>query len=59
MITYFIFIHTQDGDIIAPELTSLKASWSNNNKVENGEGGGSREVNGASVNGQKSFHSAK
>lgn len=44
------FIHTQDGDIIAPELTPLKASWSNNNE---GEGGSSREVNCVSVNGNK------
>ncbi|XP_059190172.1 deoxynucleoside triphosphate triphosphohydrolase SAMHD1-like [Centropristis striata] len=44
------FSKPQDGDIIAPELTPLKASWSNNN---DGDGGSSREVNGVSVNGQK------
>lgn len=47
------FSKPQDGDIIAPELTPLKASWSNNNEGEDGEGGSSREVNWASVNGQK------
>ncbi|XP_037628429.1 deoxynucleoside triphosphate triphosphohydrolase SAMHD1-like isoform X2 [Sebastes umbrosus] len=29
------FTKPKDGDIIAPELTSLKASWSNKNEVEN------------------------
>lgn len=48
-----VFIHTQDGDIIAPELTPLKASWSNNNESRDGVGGSSREVNYARVNGQK------
>ncbi|XP_070766298.1 deoxynucleoside triphosphate triphosphohydrolase SAMHD1-like [Enoplosus armatus] len=48
-----VFIRTQDGDIIAPELTPLKASWSNNNEGEGGEGGSFRKVNYASVNGQK------
>ncbi|KAF1390394.1 hypothetical protein PFLUV_G00057590 [Perca fluviatilis] len=47
------FSKPQDGDIIAPELTPLKASWSNNNEGEDGEGGGLREGNCASVNGQK------
>lgn len=46
------FTKPQDGDIIAPELTPLKDSWSNNNEGEDGEVGGSRAVNG-SVNGQK------
>lgn len=32
------FSKPQDGDIIAPELTPLKASWSNNNEGEDGEG---------------------
>lgn len=48
-----VFIHTQDGDIIAPELTPLKASWSNNNEGEDGEVGSSREVKCVSVNGKK------
>lgn len=48
-----VFIHTQDGDIIAPELTPLKASWSNNNEGEDGEDGGFRELNNVTVNGQK------
>ncbi|XP_051281652.1 deoxynucleoside triphosphate triphosphohydrolase SAMHD1 isoform X2 [Dicentrarchus labrax] len=47
------FSKPQDGDIIAPELTPLKASWSNNNEGEDGEGGCSREANYACVNGQK------
>ncbi|XP_045912544.1 deoxynucleoside triphosphate triphosphohydrolase SAMHD1 [Micropterus dolomieu] len=47
------FSKPQDGDIIAPELTPLKPSWSNNNEGENGKGGSSRGVNCASVNGQK------
>ncbi|XP_063739805.1 deoxynucleoside triphosphate triphosphohydrolase SAMHD1-like isoform X2 [Eleginops maclovinus] len=37
----------QDGDIIAPELTPLKASWSNNNEGEDAE------VNDAPLNGKK------
>lgn len=48
-----VSVHSQDGDIIAPELTPLKASWSNNNEGEDGEDGGSRDVNRPSVNGQK------
>ncbi|XP_031172324.1 deoxynucleoside triphosphate triphosphohydrolase SAMHD1 [Sander lucioperca] len=47
------FSKPQDGDIIAPELTPLKASWSNNNEGEDGEGGSLREGNCASVNGKK------
>ncbi|XP_071332522.1 deoxynucleoside triphosphate triphosphohydrolase SAMHD1-like [Trachinotus anak] len=47
------FSKPQDGDIIAPELTPLKASWSNTNDTEDGEDGGSREVNCVRVNGQK------
>ncbi|XP_032376450.1 deoxynucleoside triphosphate triphosphohydrolase SAMHD1 isoform X1 [Etheostoma spectabile] len=47
------FSKPQDGDIIAPELTPLKASWSNSNEGEDGEGGGFRKGNSASVNGQK------
>ncbi|XP_034063432.1 deoxynucleoside triphosphate triphosphohydrolase SAMHD1 [Gymnodraco acuticeps] len=43
----------QDGDIIAPELTPQKPSWSNNNEGEGSESGGSTEVNCATVNGQK------
>uniref|UniRef100_A0A3Q1HHM7 Deoxynucleoside triphosphate triphosphohydrolase SAMHD1 n=1 Tax=Anabas testudineus TaxID=64144 RepID=A0A3Q1HHM7_ANATE len=31
------FSKPQDGDIIAPELTPLKASWANNNEGETGE----------------------
>ncbi|XP_074500271.1 deoxynucleoside triphosphate triphosphohydrolase SAMHD1-like [Sebastes fasciatus] len=42
------FTKPKDGDIIAPELTPLKANWLNNNEGENGEGGGSGEVNCAS-----------
>uniref|UniRef100_A0A673B5I6 Deoxynucleoside triphosphate triphosphohydrolase SAMHD1 n=1 Tax=Sphaeramia orbicularis TaxID=375764 RepID=A0A673B5I6_9TELE len=44
------FSKPQDGDIIAPELTPLKASWSNTN---DGEGGSSRPVNCPTVNGQE------
>lgn len=40
------FSKPQDGDIIAPELTPLKASWRNNNEGEEGEGCHSRAVNG-------------
>uniref|UniRef100_A0A4W6F7X9 Deoxynucleoside triphosphate triphosphohydrolase SAMHD1 n=1 Tax=Lates calcarifer TaxID=8187 RepID=A0A4W6F7X9_LATCA len=47
------FSKPQDGDIIAPELTPLKASWSNKNEGEDGEDGGPREVNGIRMNGQK------
>lgn len=43
------FTKPQDGDIIAPELTPLKASWSNTN---DGEGCSSRPVNPPMVNGQ-------
>lgn len=50
---YGVFIHTQDGDIIAPELTPLKASWANNNEGETGEVDGIRELNHVSVNGEK------
>lgn len=41
----------QDGDIIAPELTPLKASWSNIN--EDSEEGASTEANGVNLNGKK------
>ena len=44
---------SQDGDIIAPELTPQKPSWSNNNEGEGSESGGSTELNCATVNGQK------
>ncbi|XP_022597665.1 deoxynucleoside triphosphate triphosphohydrolase SAMHD1-like isoform X1 [Seriola dumerili] len=47
------FSKPQDGDIIAPELTPLKASWSNNNEGGDGEDGSSREVNCVRANGQK------
>ncbi|XP_008291875.1 deoxynucleoside triphosphate triphosphohydrolase SAMHD1 isoform X2 [Stegastes partitus] len=47
------FSKPQDGDIIAPELTPLKASWSNNNEGEDGGDGGTRGTNCVSVNGQK------
>ncbi|XP_040009322.1 deoxynucleoside triphosphate triphosphohydrolase SAMHD1 isoform X2 [Xiphias gladius] len=47
------FSKPQDGDIIAPELTPLKASWSNHNEGEDCEAGGSREVNGVRANGKK------
>ncbi|KAM9350888.1 deoxynucleoside triphosphate triphosphohydrolase SAMHD1-like [Symphorus nematophorus] len=46
------FTKPQDGDIIAPELTPLKPSWSNNNEGEDGEGSSSRVVNYPSVNGK-------
>ncbi|KAL3974558.1 mannosyl-oligosaccharide alpha-1,2-mannosidase [Sarotherodon galilaeus] len=45
------FSKPQDGDIIAPELTPLKASWSNNN--EDSEEGGSTEANSVNLNGKK------
>ncbi|XP_034551820.1 deoxynucleoside triphosphate triphosphohydrolase SAMHD1 [Notolabrus celidotus] len=47
------FSKPQNGDIIAPELTPLKASWANNNEGEDGEGCSSREVPNPSRNGQK------
>jgi len=46
------FVHMQDGDIIAPELTPLKASWCNNDG-EDGDDGGSQKTNRALVNGHK------
>lgn len=33
--------HTQDGDIIAPDLTPLKKDWPKNNEDEEGEDGSS------------------
>ncbi|KAM6924386.1 deoxynucleoside triphosphate triphosphohydrolase SAMHD1-like [Xenentodon cancila] len=45
------FSKPRDGDIIAPELTPLKASWRNNNE---GEEGGSKET--IRVNGCKQLH---
>lgn len=48
-----VFTQSQDGDIIAPELTPLKESWSNKKKGEDDEGGSSRQVNFAQLNGQK------
>uniref|UniRef100_A0AAQ5ZGY5 Deoxynucleoside triphosphate triphosphohydrolase SAMHD1 n=1 Tax=Amphiprion ocellaris TaxID=80972 RepID=A0AAQ5ZGY5_AMPOC len=48
------FSKPQDGDIIAPELTPLKASWSNNNNKGECSGNGStREANCVSANGPK------
>ncbi|XP_071398577.1 deoxynucleoside triphosphate triphosphohydrolase SAMHD1 isoform X2 [Centroberyx affinis] len=47
------FSKPQDGDVIAPELTPLKDSWSNNNEGESGEDDGTRAINWAGVNGQK------
>ncbi|KAM4562221.1 deoxynucleoside triphosphate triphosphohydrolase SAMHD1 [Odontesthes bonariensis] len=49
------FSKPQDGDIIAPELTPLKASWCNNNNNEGEEAdvGGSQITNCALVNGHK------
>ncbi|KAE8293554.1 Deoxynucleoside triphosphate triphosphohydrolase SAMHD1 [Larimichthys crocea] len=47
------FSKPRDGDIIAPELTPLKTSWSNNNEGEGDEGSSSRAVNHAAVNGQQ------
>lgn len=49
----FVSVHTQDGDIIAPELTPLKPSWANANEVEDDEEGVSTEANSVSANGQK------
>lgn len=46
------FSKPQDSDIIAPELTPLKPSWSNN-EGEDREGGSSRAVPCVTVNGQK------
>ncbi|XP_014268301.3 deoxynucleoside triphosphate triphosphohydrolase SAMHD1 [Maylandia zebra] len=45
------FSKPQDGDIIAPELTPLKPSWSNIN--EDSEEGTSTEANGVNLNGKK------
>ncbi|XP_053172853.1 deoxynucleoside triphosphate triphosphohydrolase SAMHD1 [Scomber japonicus] len=47
------FSKPQDGDIIAPELTPLKASWSNNNEGDDGGDGSSKEANWPRVNGQE------
>ncbi|XP_028265921.1 deoxynucleoside triphosphate triphosphohydrolase SAMHD1 [Parambassis ranga] len=47
------FSKPQDGDIVAPELTPLKASWSNNNEGEDGEDGSSEGAHSVQVNGQK------
>ncbi|XP_070825444.1 deoxynucleoside triphosphate triphosphohydrolase SAMHD1-like [Chaetodon trifascialis] len=46
------FSKPRDGDIIAPELTPLKESWSNK-KGEDDKGGSSRQVNFTQLNGQK------
>ncbi|XP_029912428.1 deoxynucleoside triphosphate triphosphohydrolase SAMHD1-like [Myripristis murdjan] len=46
------FSKPQDGDVIAPELTPLKAGWSNNNEGEDDEDDGCRPVNWETVNGQ-------
>ncbi|XP_041801150.1 deoxynucleoside triphosphate triphosphohydrolase SAMHD1 [Chelmon rostratus] len=45
------FSKPQDGDVIAPELTPLKESWSNK-KDENGEGGSSRNMHNMRANGE-------
>lgn len=50
---FLLFLHTQDGDIIAPELTPLKKSWSNNNDGEDGGEGSSGEVKYSALNGPK------
>ncbi|XP_061591983.1 deoxynucleoside triphosphate triphosphohydrolase SAMHD1 [Cololabis saira] len=47
------FSKPRDGDIIAPELTPLKASWCNNNEGEESDEGGSKETNRAPMNGRK------
>uniref|UniRef100_A0A3P9IEX3 Deoxynucleoside triphosphate triphosphohydrolase SAMHD1 n=1 Tax=Oryzias latipes TaxID=8090 RepID=A0A3P9IEX3_ORYLA len=47
------FSKPQDGDIIAPELTPLKASWCNNNEGENSDEANPKERNKNLVNGQK------
>ncbi|XP_076596618.1 deoxynucleoside triphosphate triphosphohydrolase SAMHD1-like [Chaetodon auriga] len=47
------FSKPRDGDIIAPELTPLKESWSNKKNGADDEGGSSRQVNFAQLNGQK------
>lgn len=44
-------LHTQDGDIIAPELTPLKASWQNS-QGDDDEGGSYSGVDSARTNGQ-------
>ncbi|XP_068191639.1 deoxynucleoside triphosphate triphosphohydrolase SAMHD1 [Antennarius striatus] len=44
------FSKPQDCDIIAPELTPLKASWLNNNQGEDEEGGSSTAVNSTGQN---------
>ncbi|XP_040914585.1 deoxynucleoside triphosphate triphosphohydrolase SAMHD1 [Toxotes jaculatrix] len=41
------FSKPQDGDIIAPELTPLKPSWSDYNEDGNGEDSSSKEINKA------------
>lgn len=45
------FSKPQDGDIIAPELTPLKPSWSNND--DDSEEGASTEANCVNLNGKK------
>uniref|UniRef100_A0A1A8G7D5 Deoxynucleoside triphosphate triphosphohydrolase SAMHD1 n=2 Tax=Nothobranchius korthausae TaxID=1143690 RepID=A0A1A8G7D5_9TELE len=47
------FTKPQDGDVIAPELTPLKASWRNNNDGESSDDSGSKELKAAQVNGVK------
>ncbi|KAM9856088.1 deoxynucleoside triphosphate triphosphohydrolase SAMHD1 [Aulostomus maculatus] len=47
------FSKPQDGDIIAPELTPLKASWSHNPDPTDDEDGGCRDMNGFGAHGLK------
>ncbi|CAJ1085055.1 deoxynucleoside triphosphate triphosphohydrolase SAMHD1 [Xyrichtys novacula] len=47
------FSKPQNGDIIAPELTPLKESWSNDNEKDDGEGRSIWEVHNASTSGKK------
>ncbi|XP_076023304.1 deoxynucleoside triphosphate triphosphohydrolase SAMHD1-like isoform X2 [Genypterus blacodes] len=47
------FSKPQDGDIIAPELTPLKPSWSCKRQGEDSEGEGSKTINRAMLNGRK------
>uniref|UniRef100_A0A8C6NS54 Deoxynucleoside triphosphate triphosphohydrolase SAMHD1 n=1 Tax=Nothobranchius furzeri TaxID=105023 RepID=A0A8C6NS54_NOTFU len=47
------FTKPQDGDVIAPELTPLKASWRNNNDGESSDDSCSKELKAAQVNGVK------
>uniref|UniRef100_A0A1A7XYN9 Deoxynucleoside triphosphate triphosphohydrolase SAMHD1 n=1 Tax=Iconisemion striatum TaxID=60296 RepID=A0A1A7XYN9_9TELE len=47
------FTKPQDGDVIAPELTPLKASWRNNNEGESSDDSNSKKPNAAQINSVK------